>query len=108
MFISAVTLDVLTINTSVLNPSLQEYNGLVDRVNVAKADTEGAIKLINSKSDELEDALKTLKGRLTERWGGTHHHNSSGRLMPLFFLLRLRPADRRQQNKGRRCHQASP
>lgn len=72
MFISAVTLDVLTINTSVLNPSLQEYNGLVDRVNVAKADTEGAIKLINSKSDELEDALKTLKGRLTERWGGTH------------------------------------
>ncbi|XP_039858426.1 laminin subunit gamma-2 isoform X1 [Simochromis diagramma] len=40
----------------------QEYNGLVDRVNVAKADTEGAIKLINSKSDELEDALKTLKG----------------------------------------------
>lgn len=72
MFISAVTLDVLTINTSVLNPSLQEYNGLVDRVNVAKADTEGAIKLINSKSDELEDVLKTLKGRLTERWGGTH------------------------------------
>lgn len=72
MFISAVTLDVLTINTSVLNPSLQEYNGLVDRVNVAKADTEGAIKLINSKSDELEDALKTLKGRLIERWGGTH------------------------------------
>lgn len=72
MFISAVTLDVLTINTSVLNPSLQEYNGLVDRVNVAKADTEGAIKLINSKSDELEDALKTLKGRLTERWSGTH------------------------------------
>ncbi|KAM6989831.1 laminin subunit gamma-2 [Tautogolabrus adspersus] len=40
----------------------KEFNKLFDRVNVAKADTEGALKRINSNTKELDDALNTLKG----------------------------------------------
>ncbi|XP_030608704.1 laminin subunit gamma-2 [Archocentrus centrarchus] len=40
----------------------QKFNDLLDRVNSAKANTEGAIKLINRNTNELEDALKTLRG----------------------------------------------
>ncbi|KAM7399987.1 hypothetical protein PAMA_004603 [Pampus argenteus] len=40
----------------------QESNKLLDRVNVAKADTEGALQRITSNMGELDDALNTLKG----------------------------------------------
>ncbi|GAA6228356.1 laminin subunit gamma-2 [Lates japonicus] len=40
----------------------KEFNKLLDRVNVAKADTEGALKLINSNTKDLDDALNTLRG----------------------------------------------
>lgn len=46
--------------------SLQKFNKLVDRVNVAKADTEDALQRIKSNTNELDDALNTLKGRPTE------------------------------------------
>ncbi|KAE8290467.1 Laminin subunit gamma-1 Precursor [Larimichthys crocea] len=42
--------------------SLQKFNKLVDRVNVAKADTEDALQRIKSNTNELDDALNTLKG----------------------------------------------
>ncbi|XP_020514696.2 laminin subunit gamma-2 [Labrus bergylta] len=40
----------------------KEFNKLLDRVNVAKADTEGALNRINGNTKELDDALNTLKG----------------------------------------------
>ncbi|XP_035526875.1 laminin subunit gamma-2 [Morone saxatilis] len=40
----------------------QEFDKLVDRVDVAKADTEAALQRITSNTDELDDALKTLRG----------------------------------------------
>ncbi|KAM9349467.1 laminin subunit gamma-2 [Symphorus nematophorus] len=40
----------------------QVFNKLLDRVNIAKADTEGALQRINSNTKELDDALDILKG----------------------------------------------
>lgn len=40
----------------------QDAKKLVDRVDVAKADTEAALNRINSNTEELDDALNTLKG----------------------------------------------
>ncbi|XP_056247590.1 laminin subunit gamma-2 [Seriola aureovittata] len=40
----------------------QDFNKLLDRVNVAKADTEGALQLMNSNTKELDVALDTLRG----------------------------------------------
>lgn len=40
----------------------QVYNQLLDRVNVAKADTEAALQRINNNTKELDDALNVLKG----------------------------------------------
>ncbi|XP_035489050.2 laminin subunit gamma-2 [Scophthalmus maximus] len=40
----------------------QDFNKLLDRVNVAKADTEAALQRIGSNSNELDDALKALRG----------------------------------------------
>ncbi|XP_076600718.1 laminin subunit gamma-2 [Chaetodon auriga] len=40
----------------------QDFNKLLDRVNVAKADTKGALERISSNTNELDDALNTLKG----------------------------------------------
>ncbi|XP_053186882.1 laminin subunit gamma-2 [Scomber japonicus] len=40
----------------------QDFNKLLDRVNVAKAETEGALKLINSNMGDLDESLNTLKG----------------------------------------------
>lgn len=44
---------------------LQDAKKLVDRVDVAKADTEAALNRINSNTEELDDALNTLKGKQT-------------------------------------------
>lgn len=41
---------------------LQEVDKLLERVNVAKTNTEDALQRINSNSDELDGALNTLKG----------------------------------------------
>lgn len=41
---------------------LQEVDKLLERVNVAKTDTEDALRRIKSNSDELDGALNTLKG----------------------------------------------
>uniref|UniRef100_A0A3Q0SDU6 Laminin, gamma 2 n=1 Tax=Amphilophus citrinellus TaxID=61819 RepID=A0A3Q0SDU6_AMPCI len=57
--------------SAVLLLSLQKFNDLLDRVNSAKANTEGAIKLINRNTNELEDALKTLRVWNVAS-GGTH------------------------------------
>ncbi|XP_040911632.1 laminin subunit gamma-2 [Toxotes jaculatrix] len=40
----------------------QEFNRLLDRVNDAKAITEDALQRINTNTNELDDALNTLKG----------------------------------------------
>ncbi|KAM8849949.1 laminin subunit gamma-2 isoform 2-T2 [Spinachia spinachia] len=40
----------------------QTFNKLLDRVNVAKADTEEALRRINGNGKELDDTLSTLKG----------------------------------------------
>ncbi|XP_070830602.1 laminin subunit gamma-2 [Chaetodon trifascialis] len=40
----------------------QDFNKLLDRVNVAKADAKGALERISSNTNELDDALNTLKG----------------------------------------------
>ncbi|KAL3055765.1 hypothetical protein OYC64_018452 [Pagothenia borchgrevinki] len=40
----------------------KEFNKLVDRVDVAKVQTEDALKRINSNTNELEDALNALRG----------------------------------------------
>ncbi|XP_054452611.1 laminin subunit gamma-2 [Anoplopoma fimbria] len=40
----------------------QEFDDLVDRVDVAKAITDGALQRINSNTNELDDALNTLGG----------------------------------------------
>lgn len=38
---------------------------MLDRVNIAKDTTDGALQLINSNTKELDNALNTLKGKLT-------------------------------------------
>nr|XP_040028365.1 laminin subunit gamma-2 [Gasterosteus aculeatus aculeatus] len=40
----------------------QTFNKLLDRVNVAKTDTEEALRRINGNTKELDDALSTLRG----------------------------------------------
>ncbi|XP_034559049.1 laminin subunit gamma-2 [Notolabrus celidotus] len=40
----------------------KDFGKLFDRVNVAKADTEGALRIINQNTDELNGALNNLKG----------------------------------------------
>ncbi|KAI3375169.1 hypothetical protein L3Q82_021076, partial [Scortum barcoo] len=40
----------------------QEFDKLLDRVNVAKAETVGVLQGINSNTDALDDVLNTLKG----------------------------------------------
>ncbi|XP_071348331.1 laminin subunit gamma-2 [Trachinotus anak] len=40
----------------------QDFNKLLDRVNAAKADTQGALLRINGNTNELDDALNTLRG----------------------------------------------
>lgn len=42
--------------------ALEEFDKLVDRVDQAKADTEEALKKMGRNTNDLEDALKTLKG----------------------------------------------
>uniref|UniRef100_G3NA51 Laminin, gamma 2 n=1 Tax=Gasterosteus aculeatus aculeatus TaxID=481459 RepID=G3NA51_GASAC len=42
--------------------SLETFNKLLDRVNVAKTDTEEALRRINGNTKELDDALSTLRG----------------------------------------------
>ncbi|XP_010751927.2 laminin subunit gamma-2 [Larimichthys crocea] len=54
----AAARDLLTKGTA----AQQKFNKLVDRVNVAKADTEDALQRIKSNTNELDDALNTLKG----------------------------------------------
>lgn len=55
----------LNTNNSIL---LQEVNKLLHRVNTAKNNTEGALQRITGNTDELDDALNTLKGAQTNRW----------------------------------------
>ncbi|KAE8290464.1 Laminin subunit gamma-1 Precursor [Larimichthys crocea] len=55
----AAARDLLTKGTA----AQQKFNKLVDRVNVAKADTEDALQRIKSNTNELDDALNTLKDR---------------------------------------------
>lgn len=43
--------------------SLQDVNKLQDRVDIAKADTEDALRRIGGSTSELEDTLNTLKGK---------------------------------------------
>ncbi|XP_056266481.1 laminin subunit gamma-2 [Pseudoliparis swirei] len=40
----------------------QDFHKLLDRVNVAKADTESVLQRIHSNTEELDDALDTLRG----------------------------------------------
>ncbi|KAM6919152.1 laminin subunit gamma-2 [Xenentodon cancila] len=40
----------------------QKFNKLLDRVNVAKANTENALQRITSNTNELDDALNSLRG----------------------------------------------
>ncbi|TKS79273.1 Laminin subunit gamma-2 [Collichthys lucidus] len=54
----AAARDLLTKGTA----AQQKFNKLVGRVNVAKADTEDALQRIKSNTNELDDALNTLKG----------------------------------------------
>lgn len=41
---------------------METFNKLLDRVNVAKTDTEEALRRINGNTKELDDALSTLRG----------------------------------------------
>ncbi|XP_068197804.1 laminin subunit gamma-2 [Antennarius striatus] len=40
----------------------KEFNELADRIEIAKADTEQALRSFNSNTEELDDALKSLRG----------------------------------------------
>lgn len=42
---------------------LQKFDKLLNRVNIAKADTEDALRRISGNTDELNDSLNTLKGK---------------------------------------------
>lgn len=44
---------------------LQNFNKLLNRVNIAKADTEDAVRRISGNKDELNDSLNTLKGKIS-------------------------------------------
>ncbi|XP_070701477.1 laminin subunit gamma-2 [Pempheris klunzingeri] len=54
----AATLDLLGRGKT----AQQEFNKLLDRVDTAKATTEDALRRIDSNTNELDDALSTLKG----------------------------------------------
>ncbi|KAF3698526.1 Laminin subunit gamma-2 [Channa argus] len=54
----AATLDLLAKGKA----AQQGFGELLDRVNVAKADTQGALQRIHSNTKELDDTLNTLRG----------------------------------------------
>jgi len=53
--------------------SLQDFHKLLDRVNVAKADTESVLQRIHSNTEELDDALDTLRGIQAHQQTGRHN-----------------------------------
>ncbi|XP_040002374.1 laminin subunit gamma-2 [Xiphias gladius] len=59
----------------------QEFNKLLDRVNVAKAETEAALQRINSNA-EVDDALNTLRGFDQQIDGSRARANAAIRRLP--------------------------
>ncbi|KAG7222915.1 hypothetical protein INR49_015981 [Caranx melampygus] len=60
----------------------QDANKLLDRVYIAKADTEGALLHINSNTKELDDALNTLRGFDQQIDGGRTLADAAIRRLP--------------------------